>query len=289
MAAVTQGPLKDFLDTRKSTSKVISRVDRHLQARKPDTSRRTDVLHPSEIVGKDWCLRASYHLLRGAEPKRSSHPLRMENVFRTGHDIHEKWQGWLGDAGYLYGYWRCRVCNTPTVAMYLGAPEHNCLTCGNQDWKYDEVPISIPHLRIEGSGDGWLQFDDLEDHFLEIKSVGLGTLRHYEPSLLSSASCLEDAFKKINRPFAGHNRQGQVYLEGLRLEYGDEAPDKLIVLYECKSNQDCREFTVERNRDLIEDVLDKAYDLVQMVDADEEPPCSIKPGGTCVKCKEFAA
>ena len=51
----------------------------------------------------------------------------------------------------------------------------------------------------------------------------------------------------------------------------------------------CREFTVERNRDLIEDVLDKAYDLVQMVEADEEPPCSIKPGGTCVKCKEFAA
>ena len=127
MPAVTQGPLKDYLATRKSKSKVISRVDRYLQTRTPDTSRRTDVLHPSEIIGKDWCLRASYHLLRGAEPKRVSHPLRTENVFRTGHDIHDKWQGWAADAGLLWGTYRCRICDTTEES--LGWPDHHCRVC----------------------------------------------------------------------------------------------------------------------------------------------------------------
>ena len=287
MAAVTQGPLKDFLGTRKNQTKVISRVDRYLQTRRPDTSRRTDVLHPSEIVGKDWCLRASYHLLRGAEPKRVSHPLRLENVFRTGHDIHEKWQGWLGDAGYLYGYWRCRACGSLTVAMYQGAPEHSCITCGLHMWQYAEVPVYIDSLRIQGHTDGWLVFPDDEDHLLEIKSIGVGTIRHYESGLLSYGS-LEEMFKQISRPFYGHNLQVQVYFEALHREYGDEAPQKAIILYENKSNQDVKEFVIERNPALIDNILDRAYEVVEAANVGSEPKCSIKPGSTCSKCKEFA-
>lgn len=300
MPAITQGSLKDFLSTRKSNTKVISRVDRHLLTRVPDTSRPTDVLHPSEITGKDWCLRASYHLLRGAEPKRSSHPLRTENVFHTGHDIHDKWQDWLAQEGSLYGDYKCLVCeslSTRSVARSLGYPDHECADCGCRLWKYDEMKMEIPSLRIVGHTDGGLIWggidptfsimDQAPDELLEIKSVGTGTLRVYEPSLLRGGVCLEQAFKNITRPFGGHILQVQLYLEAQRLKLGDRAPSSAVVLYECKSNQDVKEFTVERNRNLIDDVLDKAYDLVQMVDAGEEPPCSIKPDSFCARCKEF--
>lgn len=285
MAAVTQGPLKDFLATRKSNTLLISRVDRYLQSRKPDTSRRSDVLHPSEIVGKDWCLRASYHLLRGADPNRVSHPLRLENIFHTGHDIHNKWQSWAADAGVLYGDYVCGVCGASLTR--LGWPDEDCQVCDNDQWRYGEIRLEIPHLRIAGHTDGWLKFHDADDHLLEIKSVGTGTLRTYEPSLLSAGN-LEESFKRISRPFSGHVRQVQVYLEALRLEHGGLAPDKALILYECKANQDVREFVVERNSALVEDVFDRAYEVVMMAEAGEEPPCSINPDSTCAKCKGYA-
>lgn len=297
MAAVTQGPLKDFLSTRRKRTKVIGHVDRHLQTRVPDTSRPTDVLHPSDMVSKDWCLRASYHLLRGAEPRRFSHPLRTENVFRTGHDIHEKWQGWLADAGVLYGDYKCVVCASEgarVVSTSLGYPEHPCGACGYLLWKYDEMKMEIPQLRVSGHTDGGLIWGGIDPLFseqapeqlLEIKSVGTGTLRVYEPSLLR-AGCLEEAFKNISRPFGGHNLQVQLYLEAQRVKFGDRAPTSAIILYECKANQDTKEFEIERNRDLIEEILDKAYEVVQSVEAGQEPDCTNHPGSTCAKCKEF--
>ena len=286
MAAITKGPLKDFLATRKSNTVLVSRIDRYLQTRKPDTSRRTDVLHPSEIVGKDWCLRASYHLLRGAEPKRSNHPLRMENIFRTGHDIHAKVQDWAGQAGYLYGYWKCVGCQYVTKEMLLGPPSI-CAQCLADTFTYAEIGLSIPELMISGHTDGWLKFPDDEDHLLEIKSIGMGTIRYSEPSLVGSGG-LEEAFKKISRPFPSHVRQVQVYLEALHVEFGDDSPDKALFWYECKANQEVREFVVERNPDLIRDVLEKADLLVDMVENNIEPKCSIKPDSACAKCKEFA-
>lgn len=290
MPVVSRGPLKEYLKTRKKPTVILGRLDRYLQLKEGE-DRPTDVLHPSEIIAKDWCLRGSYHLLRGETSGKGNPNLRAQVVFEEGHDIHDKWQHWLADDGILWGDYGCMVCDSANRTGHrvrsLGYPDHPCQVCGYSLWKYAELSLSIPSLRISGHTDGWLKLPDLGDHLLEIKSIGPGTLRYYEPSLLSAGS-LEKAFTQISRPFAGHVRQIQIYLECARRMYPD-APDRALVLYECKANQQPKEFVVERNSDIIADVLDNAYDLVRMVDRVQEPPCSNNPAKGCAQCKEFAA
>mgnify|MGYP006292954813 CR=1 FL=1 len=60
--------LKKFLEAGKSNTRVLGSVERHLISKPRDKSRRTDVLHPSEMVDPGWCHRASYFQLMGKEP-----------------------------------------------------------------------------------------------------------------------------------------------------------------------------------------------------------------------------
>ena len=293
MTSITSKPMKDLLATRKkqSSQPLTTAIDRYLQSREPDYSRRTDVLHASEIVSKDWCWRSSYHLLRGAKPKKFAHPMRKENIFRNGHDIHAKNQGWMADAGIVKGYWKCRLCEYRTDRMYHGYPEFACPICEYWFWRYDEVDIEIPELRLVGSTDAWAIFppeDEQEPALVEIKGVGTGIIRMYEPGLLRDKS-FEEAFKNISRPFPGHFAQVQVYLEGIYRVYGDEAPDRAILYYENKLTQETKEFIVARDPDLIRKHLDNAATVVAMVEAGEEPDCTVHPGKDCAACKEFVS
>lgn len=275
---VSQGPLKDYLNARKSPTKVASRIETHLLSRKPDTSRRTDVLHPSEIVSDEWCLRASYFLLTGHEMVRHNHPLRLESIFQTGHDTHDKWQSWAAQAGILFGDYKCQSCGT-VVQDILGLPTFLCHGCGWKTWKYAEISVEIPEFRISGHTDGWLSLDD-GDYLWEIKSVGTGTIRHSDPSLMRPS--LSASFKEIRRPFRDHQRQIQLYMAGLQV-------DQAIVTYECKENQEYKEFVLKRNPSLIADVFDRAGWLMEQIERGDEPECSINPGGgSCKKCKEFS-
>ena len=104
--------LKKFLDAGKSNTRVLSSVERHLISKPKDKSRRTDVLHPSDMVDPGWCHRASYfHLLGHTPVSNRVMTLSLASVFEEGHAIHRRWQGWFQDMGNLYGKWHCLECD----------------------------------------------------------------------------------------------------------------------------------------------------------------------------------
>ncbi len=276
--------LKQLLDTRKKPSLLLGSVERYLLGRQ--NPRDTTVLHPSEIVRADWCLRASWYLLRGATRPATPPGLRLSSVFAEGHAIHDKWQGWLTGMDALIGVWLCESCEE----LWWGHRsdlhmDHRCRV------SYQEVPV-FDNVWIEGRADGWLDHTRLsdmsEDHLLEIKSVGTGTVRAYGGRL--SPGGLEKTFSFISSPFPGHVRQVMLYLWLLHLMHANgkldrQPPMKALVLYECKADQAVKEFSLDYDPEWLEGTLNKyqTFDPSTVI----PPPCSSgKPH--CPQCKGFA-
>jgi len=284
------GTLKAFLDTKKADTRLLGSIERHLLTRDLDTSRRTDVLHPSELIKNDFCTRAAYFKLNGAvvEPDRPN--LRLQNIFEEGHSIHDKWQTWIWQMGNLYGRWECLPCG----GNWWGLSPTTCPDCASSLLRYREVPLVDNSLRIAGHADGWVV--GLGDPFLiEIKSIGTGTIRMEQPALLSSNDGdLSKAWRDIRRPFPSHLRQGQFYLELLRRmkESGNyfqdqEIPTEIVFLYELKADQSYKEFVVKADAVVVKDSLDTAYDVVHAVSVGQPPKCPNNPDKGCKACAQF--
>jgi hypothetical protein len=244
-------------------------------------------LHPSEIIKDDWCERASWYLLNGRtlsdeETKRPSG--RLSSIFEEGHAIHAKWQTWWEEMGILYGVWYNAAL--ATVSWSTGPPSTA------EGWVYREVPLVDNALRIAGHADGWLINlpDGGEDLLPEIKSIGTGTIRMGNPSLLGSS--LEESFKNIRRPFPDHIKQANLYgvlLHRMKAANGfqPEPPTKIIFIYECKANQEPKEFIVEMDEGQVAPVLERAAWLVERLDGKVPVPCNIGGSKLCPKCKPF--
>lgn len=278
--------LKGYLDAGKSDSRLIGNVDRMLQTREPE-DRRLDVLHPSEISGAEWCHLASWHLLRGdrVEPERP--PLRLRSIFDEGHAIHAKWQGYVREGGWLYGVYACKRCGARAWALSPTV----CGLCGHNDVIYKEVPLVDDALRIAGHGDGWVKGLG-DDFFIEIKSIGPGTIRKEIPALFEGGGDINTAWRNIKRPFTPHLRQGKLYLElGHRMVANgllSSFPDEVVFLYELKQDQDFKEFQVYRDPEAVEYIFEAAQIVVDQVRADIPPPCNIDREKGCKKCRPFA-
>ena len=278
---VTDAELKRFLDAKKTRSRLLGDIERYLQKR-PKGDRSTTVLHPSEMIKKDFCLRGSYFLLKGY-PKVAANPgLKLQSIFDTGHQIHAKWQSWFQDMGVLHGNFKCLVCNNLT----WGTSPASCEHCGRPDrLEYAEVTLRDDALRIAGHTDGWIKGIG-NDTLIEIKSIGAGTIRFSQPSLLADADGdLMKAWGRITRPFADHILQGQVYLE-LMNRMGHEI-NEIVFLYELKADQSFKEFSVKRDFELVQHVFEKAQKVVDAVEANTAPKCNNNLGGTCPQCAPY--
>jgi len=278
---VTDAELKRFLDAKKKKSRLLGDIERFLQKR-PAGDRRTDVLHPSEIIKKDFCLRGSYFLMRGHTKIASNPGLKLQSIFDEGHAIHAKWQSWFQEMGVLHGNFKCLVCNKLTWGTSPQACEH----CGRPDrLEYAEVTLKDDSLRIAGHTDGWIKGIG-NDTLIEIKSIGAGTIRYGQPSLLADADGdLFKAWGRITRPFSDHILQGQVYLE-LMNRMGHEI-DEIVFLYELKADQSFKEFSVKRDFELVRHIFEKAQKVIDAVDANTEPQCTNNPGSTCPQCDPY--
>ena len=268
--AKTQSALRKYLDATKKETVLLGRIERHLLTLPPDTSRRQDVLHPSEVTRDDWCIRQSWFVVRGVRPTHSNPNLRLASIFSEGHAIHAKWQRWAAEIDVLIGVWSC-----PDHGNWWGKRSENCVPC---EVVYREVPVHQGDLDIAGHADGWLD----TGHLLEIKSVGIGTLR---AGGLPIGGGLEQSFRSLNRPLIGHIRQATMYIFCLRWmhEKGlleQVPPDKLLFLYECKGDQSAREFVVKYDEAYLADFLDKR--AVLDLDSPEPPMCT---GPTNCPCK----
>lgn len=284
--------LKSYLEASKRETRLVGPLEKYLLTRPPDTSRRTDVFHPSEIVKSDWCHRASYlAVVENQKPKPQRHNLRTENIFAEGHAIHAKWQNWIADMGNLYGKWKCPECHGEIWGVSSDLPECEIAECGWPDAvQYREVPLRDDELHIAGHCDGWVV--GLKDDFIiEIKSVGVGTLRFEAPHLLQkSNNDAEAAWNSIRSPFKTHFLQGQMYLYLLNSMFDKgfidrAAPSECVFLYEWKANQDYKEFSVKYSPDYLTDILDNCKAILAMAEA---PECNISPEkGGCKKCLAY--
>ena len=270
--------LKKFLDAKKTTTRLLGDVERHLM-RRPVGDRRMDVLHPSEMIKPDWCHRYQYHLLMGGEAKRDKPNLRLQNIFDEGHYIHAKWQSRFQEMGVLYGKFKCLSCKHITFGL-----SPSCEGCGREDvMEYSEVTLVDDSLRIAGHTDGWIKGIG-DDCLIEIKSIGAGTLRFEAPEILADAGGdIAKAFNNIRRPFRSHLLQGQMYLELTHRMFGTEAPKEIVFLYENKADQATKEFTVKADYEMVERIFFSAQKLIKAVDAKKMPECNVNPDG-CKSC-----
>jgi len=278
------GTLKDFVAAGKKPSRVIGSVERWLLAQPKDTSRATDVIHPSAMVKPDWCHRAEFFELQGHEPGPSKYKTSMKQMltFEEGHRIHARWQGWFETMGHLYGKWECESCGE--IDWLLSSELHRDPTCG--PYVYREVPVHSEAHKIYGHADGWLKgFGD--DLLLEIKSVGEGTFRWEEPGMLIEHGDFKTAWKNLRTPFNSHIAQAQVYMKLLEIMNPDNHPKEALFLYESKVDQEVKEFVVAKSDFGITELFDAAELIVNSIALGTEVPCNINPQGKCQKCEVF--
>lgn len=280
MASKTE--LQKFLDTKKTDSRLIGNIERHLMAR-PAGNRDYTVLHPSEIIKKDWCRRASWFLLSG-QPRVAEKPnLRLQSIFDEGHYIHAKWQTWFREMDVLFGMWKCQVCKEITEGVSVMQCEH----CNSLLLDYAEVTLSDTRHRIKGHTDGWIRGIG-EDCLIEIKSIGPGTIRNEAPQLMKDADGdFMKAWNNVRRPFSPHIMQGQLYLELARRMFGEDAPKEIVFLYELKADQSYKEFTIKADPELVQHIFHAAKVLVDAVEDNYVVDCNNNPGGTCKQCAPY--
>jgi hypothetical protein len=258
----------------------------------PDEDRRTDIIHPSELCKADCCPRAVTMRILGQKLPDEKFNFVLENIFAEGNEIHAKWQRRMRKTGKLWGRWECSLrgrhffTGLSSDLPGNGDPGHigvNCL------WKYREVSLSAENTHLmTGHADGAML-----DFLIEIKSVGVGTLRFEAPILLAKHQVttrqgkkiydLDALWKDLKRPFTTHVRQATLYLFMAR-EMGLPFT-RMIFLYEFKPNQQVKEFSIELSEEILAELLATADTIKQGVDSGVLPPC---PHGGCKQCQEGA-
>jgi hypothetical protein len=277
------GALKNFVDAGKSTTRVIGKVERHVLSKPIDNSRSFDGLHPSAMVSKYWCHRASYFHLKGNHPAPEPRKFSRELIFAQGHAIHDTWQTWFYEMGTLYGSWQCRECSN----YWTDLSPARCINCGSDRVKYKEVPIVHKDLMITGHSDGWLKgFGD--DLMLEIKSVGAGTFMWLDKGAwFANDQSFDTAWKNLTSPFESHVAQIQLYMEVLNLSGVTDVPNEAVVLYEAKPTQAVKEFIVRRDTWAIQHIIDGAKLVVDSLSKNTAPDCNVGGALKCKQCEGF--
>lgn len=292
--AITSQALKALQATKKTDSIVVGPITRHLLAKPPHEGRDTMHIHPSEMAKDTWCHRATYYRIAAGQDAVSveTNPsFVLETIFAEGHQIHAKWQGWLWDIGELEGIFKCLVCEhewwavSPDQCTAFDCPAWLADASSRKTLAYKEVPLYNEEHLIIGHSDGLLSSSEA---LLEVKSVGIGTLRFEAPALLQKHTYeSEDAgktlmdyegiWRDIKRPFNSHLRQGMMYcfLSG---------KSRIVFLYECKWNQQSREFVIRYTPKFVEPLLEACLDIKYALRKGKPPPC---PNGGCAECRAY--
>lgn len=296
------GKLGESLRNEAQPGIVIPLVKNMLLAKHgPDSTRRTDVIHPSEMAKPNWCARATWLRITGQlTPPVEKFDFFQQNIFGEGNTIHAKWQGWLADTGQLWGDWECQLCHCVYEGTSASPPTRDLVESGDWEpgtawycplgygeplahmWEYKEV--SMQYGLVNGHSDGAL----LESTcLLEIKSVGLGSIRIDAPEFLSryqdhGKTDLTGLWNGLERPLKSHLKQGDVYLwlaNKLGLPF-----DKIVYLYEFKANQLVKEFTISYNEERVQPLIDKVNLIEAAMANNTAVPCSISQQG-CDQCR----
>lgn len=249
-----------------------------------DTSRRWDIIHPSELSHqKDFCPRAVYLRITEGPIAREGKGFDFvrDNIFDEGHTIHAKWQERLRYATPLFGNWECIICGD-YVRATVEPRDILCFGDMHHVWEYREITLDAEDsAMLVGHADGgaWTTL-------AEIKSIGEGSLRIEEPELYKAADGdLKALWKDFTRPVKTHVNQVDIYLWIAR-EMGLPFTSAEII-YESKWNQQVKNFTIDYSEYRSTRLVDQAKAIKYAVDHKEEPGCRFP--GECENCKPFEA
>lgn len=204
-------------------------------------------------------------------------------IWDEGKEIHGKWQKRFWDIGRLGGNFYCQSCHFAWGAV---APEE-CENChaSRQFLRYMEVPLQDRNRSLAGHADG---LDD--DAVIEIKSIGVNSLRFEAPILIKQHSHkfqingksrefldYDGLWDSIRIPFATHIRQGDLYcyMGGYSI---------CIFIYECKWNQRTKEMIVKYRPERIAGLLQQCSDIHWALQGRAIPVC---PFGGCADCERY--
>lgn len=256
---------------------LLPSIEKHLLLKQARSDRRLDCIHPSSMAHHDWCPRMEYFKLKGAKPSIDTVRFQMSNVFEEGHLIHRKWQQWLQEMNNLQGVFQCNWCRQS--GWYNNTPV-SCPGCNWKEWTYKEVPLYDDERMIAGHADGLTR-----EGLIEIKSVGMGTLRIEEPGLFVQFKDAEELWRNLKRPMASHVRQASLYLALLKIM--GRPVDTAIFLYEFKPTQAVKEFVITYSPEIAEPLLAKAQEIAACVrgELDHIPVCYT--GKSCKKCEGY--
>ena len=251
----------------KSHERLLPKVEAVVSQQMKERNSFRDTLHnhPSDLAKNDWCPRATYYKITGSGVSNPEHSnLRRLNIFAEGNAIHTKWQNWMWQTGCLVGNWRCNKCEHG----WMGKSPEQCPECMSTDLSYREVPIFDEKHMIIGHADG--EWEDAQGRALvEIKSVGLGTIRWDAPDLYEGYEkgdlSLDDLWKRIKRPLVPHRRQINLYMYCKKI-------DNAIVIYEWKPSQEIKEFHLKYDEALVKPMLDGALLVKESVEQGVLPP-----------------
>lgn len=234
------------------------------------SDRRQDVIHPSELCKEDVCPRKIVYRISGTPKDFDSevHGIGLQTIFQEGHDVHSKFQIWLQEMGVLWGNWRCKGCDMGYVGLSADLDEvddTSGLGFHRHVWDYREVPIDgMDKYLIYGHGDG-----AVGTTIIEVKTIGLGTVRMEEPALISqytvktvdgkSVVDIDSLWKNLSRPLISHRKQAGIYLR-LMQEAGHPF-ETITFIYENKSNQQVKQFVTKYEPYLVDPLLDIAKDI----------------------------
>lgn len=255
--------LQEFKKSLTSNGKVVPIVQEHLINLRLNSTRDTAHLHPSEIAKKDWCPRSSWYTIKGYEAMDEKFGFQRLNVFAEGHNIHAKWQGWLRDAGVLKGVWACskHACGHRWEAT---SPKE-CPECKTPEPLYREVPVKNEQFHILGHADGIVDTGKSEPFLIEIKSVGVGTIRFENYELFKESDGNPDEmWKRIRQPFQSHVRQAMLYMYCTGIH-------TMVFIYEWKATQEVKEFTVQFQQELVDPILASCETVVRALDSTVPP------------------
>lgn len=250
----------------RSTLRIIPRVEAALaeETALRNAKRDTVHLHPSEMAKNAWCTRSTWYKINGfKESEVGRMDLRRMNILAEGNNIHDKWQRLMWSAGSLYGSWACKECSH----VWDATSPSSCPRCLSPLLSYKEVAISNADYRVIGHADGVWE-DDEGKAVVEIKSVGLGTLRWEAPALYKAYEdkevSLDDLWDRLKRPLTSHLKQVNLYMYFLGIHKG-------IVLYEWKPSQEVKEFHVTLNMNMVTPLLEKAQEVLDSLESGEVP------------------
>ena len=285
------GAMKEVLAARKVDTLILGKINTHLLSRE-DGERDMTMLHPSVMAKQDWCHRRSFYELSPEHPEPPAEDIGyvLQNIFDEGHYVHAKYQDRLWDLGLLRGWFYCSFCESrwrdtsPQKCLKCSAPR-GCLA-------YKEVPLKSMDHWITGHADGDIALTDNpeDDPLLEVKTIGEGTVRVEYPTLLydfttetvdgKTVTDLTGLWGAIKRPFPSHLRQAMIYL-------AITGRKRMVFIYECKWNQQTKEFVVKYSKSIAEPLLDLALDVKYALEKNRPPT---RPGWadldhpTCSKC-----